>query len=577
MTYDLTTPAPMPADGMRRLTPREAMQRARAMACIRDKDHAQCQGQVYVSLFFDGTGNNKDWNQPGLGMTQTAANKHSNVARLYNAAIDEPGNGFFIEYIPGIGTPFKEIGDGGGDRGMAAGYMGADRINWGITRVFNSVHYYLTNALLFDDAMAKTIVNNASTSTGTLPLENPHRRMVLNHWEAKLAEVVQSSQRKLTQINLAVFGFSRGAACARAFANWLFELTAQDEGGYALAGVPLRVSFMGLFDTVASVGAPDAIPGFNGHMAWADGNMGISPAVEQCVHYIALHEQRASFPLEMAAGVKQVAYPGMHSDVGGGYRPGEQGKAMPAWGASPQLSQIPLIDMHHAAIVAGVPLHSSDEIKQLPFLAKDFDCTPALAKAANDFHRGCGILSQSSGEEPVLSMVHMHVRQYLQWRRGLVRGVNPLSIRRFYKEATQGQDQQQLDEGLTDFDQHMAALRQRRIHGSNLTNAVSLLADPVGTAVQRLAFDDPMQPLSYDEEAMLKAMESPVDLPQVVTTLMDEYIHDSRCAFRVKGMMEPRRLDHGYFAYRRTFQHGVEDVGVLPAPQQPVRLSTPSA
>ncbi len=73
MPYSITPPPKMPTSGMRDLTPRETMQRARAIACIRKKDPAQCGGQVYVSLFFDGTGNNMDWEEPGLGTTQMAA------------------------------------------------------------------------------------------------------------------------------------------------------------------------------------------------------------------------------------------------------------------------------------------------------------------------------------------------------------------------------------------------------------------------------------------------------------------------------------------------------------------------
>ena len=45
------------------------------------------------------------------------------------------------------------------------------------------------------------------------------------------------------------------AAQARTFVNWLFEVCQQDGGGWTLAGIPLRVQFLGLFDTVASVGA----------------------------------------------------------------------------------------------------------------------------------------------------------------------------------------------------------------------------------------------------------------------------------------------------------------------------------
>ncbi|MBB3255533.1 hypothetical protein F4827_000260 [Paraburkholderia bannensis] len=406
MPYSVTIPAPLPADGYRKLTPRELAQRAAAMNCIHKKEAGQCQGQVYATLFFDGTGNNQDWTEPKTTGNQQARNKHSNVARLYNARIDKPDEGFFSFYMPGVGTPFDKVGDNnqsGDTLGMGAGYMGADRINWGITRIFNAAHFYATNTVLLNDDDAKALVNSVSSnapalSSGATPgkaflspddampgamagqmlanmmLEKQRRVAALRKWEDKLAVVLKNAQRQVTSINVAVLGFSRGAAEARAFTNWLNDLLKRDDGGYyTLAGVPLRLYFLGLFDTVASVGVPNMIPGVNGHMAWADGTQAIPGIVEQCVHFIALHEQRACFPLEMASNVREVAYPGMHSDVGGGYLPTEQGKLG-------QLSQIPLNDMYYEAFKAGVPLRSHDEINSKGFeaLKKQFDIPPDL-------------------------------------------------------------------------------------------------------------------------------------------------------------------------------------------------------
>ncbi|WJF91474.1 DUF2235 domain-containing protein [Paraburkholderia bonniea] len=533
------------------------------MTCIQDRNSAQCQGQVHVSLFFDGTGNSQDWIDPELGgITQRIANKHSNVARLYNAAFDDSQNGvsrhgFFSHYIPGIGTPFDKIGDSGNwistKLSLGNGYMGADRINWGIVQVLNSVHAYLTGTMLLEGEHAQTIVNHASQRLGSLGFETPYRNMVLRAWTEKLEAVIKSHQRKVTQINLAVFGFSRGAAIARAFANWLFALLQPHDGGYTLAGVPVRLYFMGLFDTVASVGVPDIVPGFDGHMDWADGNMGISPAVEQCVHFIALHEQRASFPLEMAPQIKHVAYPGMHSDVGGGYQPGEQGKAMPGWGHSPQLSQVPLIDMHYEAIKAGVPLRSSEEIKQRSDLATDFDCPPALATAVNDFYRTCGISSTTSGETAVQAVLQAHTLQYLKWRRGLLQAGQQLATRRFYKEAALAKDQKDLAEGVQDFADHERALRLRLSTNHERQADWGLRLNPAGTLASRVFLDDFSQPVKHVTRHLLAALDQQADPPPAVRRLMDDYIHDSRCAFQVAGAMEPRRLTDGYFRFRTVF------------------------
>jgi hypothetical protein len=53
-----------------------------------------------------------------------------------------------------------------------------------------------------------------------------------------------------------VFGFSRGAAAARAFVNQLHRIGRLSPG--AFGGIALRVRFIGLFDTVGSIGLPGA-------------------------------------------------------------------------------------------------------------------------------------------------------------------------------------------------------------------------------------------------------------------------------------------------------------------------------
>jgi Uncharacterized alpha/beta hydrolase domain (DUF2235) len=59
-------------------------------------------------------------------------------------------------------------------------------------------------------------------------------------------------------------------------------------------------------------------------MDWANG-LEIPPLIEQCVHMVAAHEIRNSFPLDSALqglqypfNVREMVYPGAHSDVGGG-------------------------------------------------------------------------------------------------------------------------------------------------------------------------------------------------------------------------------------------------------------------
>lgn len=326
-----------------------------------------CAQRITLAIFFDGTGNNLDADEP--------TEEHSNVARLFRAhPLDDPIAQIYARYVPGLGTYFREIGDPGGTlTGSGAGSYGQARLDWAFKEL----------AQLLQRAEARA--SNPS---------NP-----------------------ITEVKLAVFGFSRGAALARAFCRDLQRRCEPVGGRHTLragvlpgsgialkGGYPVEVYFLGLFDTVASVGLPmsannfhqkrrsglgwrdftghplapgsdqdlerlafgapgaDPAPGSaDGHASWANG-LQIPPMVSRCVHMVAAHEMRNSFPLDSALdgtayppGVSEMVYPGVHSDVGGGYREGEGGK-------SAMLARMPLRAMLQAAIEAGVPLFTMEHL-----------------------------------------------------------------------------------------------------------------------------------------------------------------------------------------------------------------------
>ena len=73
----------------------------------------QCEISLQIGVFFDGTGNNKDWGgasdcNAGTG-SQASRKKDSNVARLFYAYPSESGGGYYPIYIAGVGTPFPPI------------------------------------------------------------------------------------------------------------------------------------------------------------------------------------------------------------------------------------------------------------------------------------------------------------------------------------------------------------------------------------------------------------------------------------------------------------------------------------
>lgn len=218
-----------------------------------------------IGIFFDGTGNNKELDIPD--------NCESNIAKLYSLYNTAPytfENSTEIEfirklYIRGVGSKSGERVFGG------VNGIGARRR---LTRAYNFVKQHFDA----DDAL--------------------------------------SCDLKYVDI----FGFSRGAAMARHFANMLLNMPPNIGDSDATHTIVIR--FLGIFDTVASFGMPgnEIDLGFDLH---------VDPTkVERCVHFTADHERRSFFDLQsilssanatQADNCTELGYPGAHSDVGGGY------------------------------------------------------------------------------------------------------------------------------------------------------------------------------------------------------------------------------------------------------------------
>lgn len=376
-----------------------------------------CVQTLWFSFFFDGTGNNLDADVGTL--------KHSNVTRLYRAHREnDPVTGIYRFYIPGVGTYFKDIGDKGGTTlGGGAGDMGTERIEWAFKQ--------------FDEKMKAHIAR----------AHNPNNAIV--------------------EINLAAFGFSRGAALARAFIHrFVAQRCRQDTKNHwrlLPGGYPLRIRFMGLFDTVASVGMPmsanttsvigtmassvsymietrlhntdcfdtrpdrlafaahahpgaDPAPGrYNGHMGWGD-DMRIPDMVEEVQHFVGAHEIRNSFPLDSVSVLQQeriykpshfieTVYPGVHSDLGGSYRPGEGARSERS---DQKLGLIPLRDMYNRAVAKDVPLLPETAWQQLN--KDDFALVPEVIADYAYY------LSKITAPSTLGDLFNAHMALHYAWR-----------------------------------------------------------------------------------------------------------------------------------------------------------------
>lgn len=152
-----------------------------------------------------------------------------------------------------------------------------------------------------------------------------------------LANTIQDALKKqvdskvvVKSLQFDIFGFSRGAAAARHFANRIQSedpqiISAIRRGvtGVTFNGAPSgRTRFIGIFDTVAAIGT--AANGLNPHSA-DTGNVKLTlrPGVaEKVFHITAANECRFNFALNSVKPAwPELALPGAHSDIGGGYLP----------------------------------------------------------------------------------------------------------------------------------------------------------------------------------------------------------------------------------------------------------------
>ncbi|WP_422491637.1 phospholipase effector Tle1 domain-containing protein, partial [Endozoicomonas sp. ALE010] len=144
-----------------------------------------------------------------------------------------------------------------------------------------------------------------------------------------------------------IVGFSRGAAAAREFSNEIFERIDNNHWANVSECNPLNVRFMGLFDTVGSMGLA-------GNSTDIGYDFSVDSRIGHVAHAVALNEHRALFPLssvspnegaDISSGgnIVEQGFVGAHSDIGGGY-------------GDSDLSDIALQWMYHQALSAGVEL-----------------------------------------------------------------------------------------------------------------------------------------------------------------------------------------------------------------------------
>ncbi len=242
---------------------------------------------IRVSVFFDGTANNRTNTEQRLKNTDvynslkapfgdsSYENDYTNISKLEQLILsDDQAEHFLHVYIEGAGTQDNNrdipqgLAEGRGTTGVIA------KVEKGIERVVDLIER----------------IHLEKTTT-------------------------------IETVYLDAFGFSRGAAAARYFIHAALERNDTnvkkilESKGYTVFAV--KIKFIGLYDTVASYG-------FKHGDDTTDLHLDAVSSAEKVVQLAAAEEHRKNFRLTNinSAGNKgkQIFLPGVHSDIGGGYR-----------------------------------------------------------------------------------------------------------------------------------------------------------------------------------------------------------------------------------------------------------------
>ena len=529
-----------------------------------------CANYAHIGVFFDGTNNNKYFS--------TKEKSHSNVARLYDVF---PGKGVLTEeqirqtarvyydgewekrtlpvpstfaakekaeyfseaqarktmyrkiYVPGVGTPFRQVGDENDDElgnrlGEAVAKYGNARIIWAMLQVLS-----LLMSMSGQEAIPAQELDDMARKLGRPAVDGDvkiefYKKLNGSHYLRKLQN---DRLPKIEAVNLYVFGFSRGAAAARSFCTRMRTYLATLDIKFEI-----HIKFLGLFDTVASVGSAHSSRALygkeDGHHSWAAMDLMFPSGIDKTVHLVAAHEVRGSFPITSIAGMtgEEIVFPGVHSDVGGGYAPTEQGKSVYVDTDTGKLSQIPLSVMYRKAVMAGVPLllpseWQDDTIKEV------MKVDPVLIRDFNSYRENTDI-----GGKYLRDMLRKQYAFYIRWRKmryGTLEKVMSANLAKVNSKRMRERDVADLRDAEKRLGLELAFLNGRRDPSTgmpyrssqeNLSGETAIL----GGIIQM------MEKVNQWEKEGIKKIWNDKAPPQAAVKMFEQYVHDSVGWFRVE-------------------------------------------
>jgi len=251
-----------------------------------------------IVICCDGTWNTPDKRDGGVPVP-------TNVVRLFNAAaeFDTAGTRQHKYYHPGVGTDgswWDKVAGGGAGRGLDRNIVSAYRELCD--------HYRADDAIfLFGFSRGAYTVRSLAGAVACCGLLDTAGLTEAQTW-ARVEQVFELGYRR-----------KRETRADWEALGWAFR----NAPG---AAVPIR--FLGVWDTVGALGIPDDMALLNlvdNLHDYTFHDTRLSASILTARHAVALDEMRASFQPTLwtaAPGqdARQVWFPGVHSDVGGGYR-----------------------------------------------------------------------------------------------------------------------------------------------------------------------------------------------------------------------------------------------------------------
>jgi hypothetical protein len=232
-----------------------------------------------------------------------------------------------------------------------------------------------------------------------------------------------------------------------------------------------------------------------------------------------------NFPVTSISGTgefKEYYFPGVHSDVGGGYGPGEGGKGRGS--QSEMLSQIPLIYMYKEAFIEGVPFQPFEDLEDA--VRADFKISENLAKAWSAY---CAALLDHSDKTPNHGeRLRRHMNLFYRWQAARLDNIEQTQS---FKSASK-QSQQDLRDSYRLLRGDLAVLKRRAAPKS--ANADANVAIPKDSCNQWI-WERSNSPLDDWESFALSCFENRTPLPDEVIRFFDDYVHDSFAGFYLAG------------------------------------------